>query len=325
MKHKTMPASRRSVLLMLTTILVLTFVTHPFLYSAGKKVGVVWYGKSGMAQRVLDGFQSFMKDKAPDIEIILKTELADADEALKAYQQFQLEADGVVFLRSTALPLLQKSPPQKPTFIGACNNPVALGAVKSMEAPGGNISGVTYHIPIKQRFAFLKLIFPKVKHVSLLLEDGHPSSDIDAVETRATCIADQIEYHEIRCRNTDDLKKAVQSVLEKKSDVIILGNQSLLIDHSEIVAQAAGDIPIFSYSEIPIIQKNATAGMVADDEKLGRMLANSVILVVDRGRRIGDIKIQSDPQPKVVLNMDMIEKYQIKIPAFLMKAAKKIR
>ncbi len=290
----------------------------------GKKIGVMWIGSSGMAKRVNKGLEDFLKQKAPGLDLEFKKELADEAAAIPVYERFQKEKDAVVFLRSNGVKFLVKHPPQKPAFVGGCTNPATLGAVKDLNAPGGNISGVTYYLPAKRQMAVMKKIFPQLKSVALLVQKGHPSAGIDTAETKEACQTEGIQYHEYFCTGDEDILSAVTGAKEKKADVIIIGNQALIIDSASIIAANAGNIPIFSYAEKPIKKKSALCGLVPDDEKLGRILADSLLKVVREGEKIGEIPIRTDPKPRFVVNMQMLKKLGITIPEAVMKFAKKI-
>lgn len=293
-------------------------------FAQKKTVGVMWIGKSGMALRVLNGFKSFMEKKASDIEIEYKTELADEAAARSVYMKFQEEKDAVVFLRSTGAKFMGKNPPKKPSFFGGCSNPVALGAVPDMEAPGGKITGVTYYITAERQLNVFRMVFPDMKSVGLLVEKGHPSGAIDTGETSAACKENGLQYHAVECSGKDQLADAVKSLVEKKVSIIIIGNQALIIDNADIVAENSGGIPVVSYAEKPIKKQFALCGLVPDDGKLGKILANSVIQVLKMEGDIAKIPVGTDPSPKFVVNMPMMRKMKLTIPASLMKAAKKI-
>ncbi len=86
-----------------------------------------------------------------------------------------------------------------------------------------------------------------------------------------------IEYQEKWCETPEEAIKAVDEFKEKVS-VIIIGNQALNIDNAENIVKAAGNKPVLSHSSKPV-KAGALGGFVADDKKLGYMLAESVVAV----------------------------------------------
>ena len=283
------------------------------------EIGVAWAGKSGMANRVSDGFEQGMKELAPDMKIEYKKELGSMDELTEVAGKWEKEKNGMVLLRSNAAEWLGKNPPALPTFIGACNNPTELGAVKDLQAPEGNITGVTYYLPVDSQFDIFQAIIPNLKSVLLLLEKGHPSSLIDQAGTKAVCEKRGIEYNEKLCATTEDAIAAVDQFKGKVS-VIIIGNQSLNIDNAENIVKAAGNTPVLSYSSKPV-KAGALGGFVADDKKLGYMLAESVVAVLKNGKAIKEVAVKVDPEPKFYINSHTAEALKIDIPFNILETA----
>jgi putative ABC transport system substrate-binding protein len=284
----------------------------------------MWMGRSGMSKRVYAGFKEYVAKHAPEVVLEPVIELKDEAAALPVYKRFQAEKRGVVFLRSSGVKFLMKHPPQKPTFIGGCTNPAALGAMKDLNSPPANITGVTYYIPASRQIGTLKKAFPGVKSVALLVEAGHPSSGIDSKETRAACKENGILYHEYSCASTDDIVTAMKDVYDRKIDLVIIGNQALIFDNGELIAKNARRTPVASYAEKPIKDGFALCGLAADDNKLGKMMANSLIDVLLKGKKISDIPVQTDPNPRFTVNTRVMDKLGTTLPGNLLKYAKKI-
>lgn len=297
------------------SILMLSGVTAV----SAAEIGVAWAGKSGMAVRVSDGFEQGMKELAPDIKIEYKKELGTMDELVVVAGKWEKEKNGMVLLRSNAAEWLGKNPPAIPTFIGGCNNPTELGAVKDLQAPEGNITGVTYYLPVDTQFDIFQAIIPDLKSVLLLLGAGNPSAPIDQAATKAVCEKRGIEYNEKLCVTTEDAIAAVEQFKGKVS-VIIIGNQSLNIDNAENIVKAAGNTPVLSYSSKPV-KAGALGGFVADDKKLGYMLAESVVAVLKNGKAIKEVAVKVDPEPKFYINARTAEALKIDIPFTILETA----
>ncbi len=287
--------------------------------ASATEIGVAWAGKSGMAVRVSDGFAQGMKELAPDIKIEYKKELGTMEELADVAGKWEKEKNGMVLLRSNAAKWLGQNPPSIPTFIGGCNNPMELGAVKDLQAPEGNITGVTYYLPVDSQFDIFQAIIPDLKSVLLLLGAGNPSAPIDQESTKAVCKKRGIEYNETLCVTTEDAIAAVDQFKGKVS-VIIIGNQSLNIDNAENIVKAAGNTPVLSYSSKPV-KAGALGGFVADDKKLGYMLAESVVAVLKNGKTIKEVAVKVDPEPKFYINAHTAETLKIDIPFNILETA----
>lgn len=303
----------------LGSILMVSLVMASSANAKTVEIGVAWAGKSGMAQRVLAGLEEGLKELGVDANIEYKKELGSIDELASTVAQWQKAKQGMVLLRSNAAKWLAANPPTIPTFIGACNHPTELGAVKNLEAPEGNITGVTYFLPVASQFAVFKAIFPELNSVLLLLEKGHPSALIDQAGTRSVCEKLGIEYHEAFASTTDEAIAAVEKY-KGKVTVVIIGNQSLNIDNAKNIVTAAGSTPVLSYSSKPA-QVGALGGFVADDNRLGRMLAESLADVLVHGKAIKSIPVKVDPKPKFYVNVGTAQRLGIEIPFEILESA----
>ena len=290
----------------------------------GKKIGVLWTKKSGMAERVLAGAKSRLEKIAPGVEIEVVRDLPNDDEAKVVFDKWQSEKDGIVFLRSDGGKFLAKNPSKVPAFIGACNNPEKLGLMKDMKKPGGNVTGVTYYLPAEFKMKLFKKVLPDMKSAALLVEDGHPSSPIEQAEVKAFCEKNGITYKDAVCKDKDDLKAKVNS-LKGSVDVFILGNQKLLIDNSNVVIETSSDKPIVSLTEKPVEKKLALIGMAADDTKLGEKLADSIVAVIVDGKPVSNVPVLLDEQPQVLVCVELLKKWKVKLPMDIVKIAKLIK
>jgi putative ABC transport system substrate-binding protein len=299
----------------------------PFVNAGDKKVAIMWVGKSAMTKRVMLGFTREVKKIAPNLQISRSIETASMSEAEGKFRTFEETMDAIVFLRSNGAKYLAKldHPPRVPCFVGGCNNPAFLGAVKNLEAPEGNITGVTYFIPFEKRFDVIKKLFPNVKSVGLLLEKGHPGSAIDRQGTRQQCEKWGIEYHEVVAKNASELLSGVKEIIDK-IDLLILSSTAVVMDSATalLVHTNPAKKPIFSYSEKPA-NFAAVAALASRDQYLGALLAQSVVDVVVKGKPVSQAPVKMDPEPRLVVNVKMMNALGLELPGKLIANAKLIK
>jgi putative tryptophan/tyrosine transport system substrate-binding protein len=292
-----------------------------------KQVVLMWSGKAQMPKRVAAGFVSKMGELAPNVKLVQHRELGEMEAAERIFKQAETSSNGIVFLRSNGAEFLGRlqSPPLVPCFVGACNNPQELGAIKNLNAPEGMITGVTYFIPYEKRFEAIKLLFPNVKSVGLLLQKGHAATPIEQAGTKAQCARLRITYEEVVAENLGQLVEGTKQISERV-DLFIISSTGLVIDNlASILAVAnAGRKPIFSYAS-DRAERGATAELAANDEKLGRVLAESVVDVVVKGTPISKVPVRMDPDPEIVVNEGMVKSLNLNIPESVMKRARIVR
>ena len=225
----------------------------------------------------------------------------------------------MLVLRSNGAKWLAKNTPSIPTFVGGCNHPGLLGAVNNLDAPEGNITGVTYYLPVRAQFEIFQAIIPNLNSVLLLVEKGHPGAEIDRNGTREAAAELGIKYSEKVCATESDVIAAVKQAQGNVS-AIIIGNQALILDATKNIVAAAGQTPVLAYSKKPVID-GAFGGFAADDTKLGYLLAESVVDVLVNGKAIATVPVKVDPAPGFYVNTTTIEKLGIEIPYETLESA----
>ncbi len=282
-------------------------------------IGLAWAGKSGMAKRVYQGFEKGMKEFAPQVNIEVKKELGSVNELASVVKVWEGQKDGMVLLRSNAAKWLGKNNPTIPTFIGGCNNPEQLGAIQNLSAPEGKITGVTYYLPPEIQFEVFQAILPDMKGVLLLLGKGNPSAIVDQKGTQQVCKQLGLAFQNVECETLDDALAAVKAIKDDTTAVVI-GNQSLLMDNADKLVEVAGSTPVVAYSD-RAVKQGALGGFVADDEKLGYMLAQTVVDVLINGKSTGSVPVKFDEDPKFFVNLKTAEKLGVELPYAILQAA----
>jgi len=282
-------------------------------------LGVAWMGVSGMTNRVMAGFQERMAEIAPDVNLEIHPELTTEEELEAAIAEFEATMDGMVILRSNGSQFLAGRVTSIPTFIGGGNHPPSLGVVENMNAPEGNITGVTYFIPHEIPLQSYMALLPDVDSMLLLLQEGHASGPVEEEGVLAACANLNLSCDVTYVTSADELAAAVGDNVDTYS-AFLLGNTRLTIDDAAVAVEAAGDVPVFAFTGTPV-EQGVLAGYVADDEKLGRMLADAVVEVLVEGTPVADVPVGTDDTPLLYVNMTTAQRLGIEIPFQMLSTA----
>ena len=283
-------------------------------------IGVTWVGKSGMAKRVLTGFESRMAMIAPDWTIEVKGELADTSALSASYADFAGRYGGTVVLRSNGAKWLAANQPDRPTFIGAANHPPSLGVIKTVEKPEGNVTGVTYYLnplTVLETFTAVK----ELDTALFIHQEGHPGSVIDKQGYEPAC---EDMFMSCTFVTVSDSSGVSQAIADNPGfDGIIIGNQAPLFDDPhdfDKALMAAGKIPILGLNR-NVPKLGGLAALAADDRKLGAMLADKVVAVLRDGATIADTPVGTDEIPTLILNRTTQKRLELSIPRQMVEAA----
>lgn len=273
---------------------------------AAQQVGVAWIGKSGMANNVLSGVNDRLSEIAPDIQLHIRTELSDVDALAAEISAFESEnMDGMIILRSNGAVHLANNPPNIPAFIGGANHPVMLGTIADMNAPGGNVTGVTYFVDPELSLDSFVLLAPEVTSFLLVSQTNYSSSAIDGEMTMRACGSMGYTCGQVFANGAEEVAQVVAENIDGY-DAVILGNQSGVFAHAQNALQAANGKPVFSYAKNGV-EAGALGGLIADDHTLGEMLADRLVSVVKDGQNASGVAIGTDSNPTLFVNLTTAE------------------
>ncbi len=278
-------------------------------------VGVAWEGSSGMAERVLAGMEQTLPK---EITLDIRKNLESSGALQEVITEFESTKSAMVILRSSGALALGSRSLSIPAFIGAANNPMELGVAESLAKPKKNLSGVTYYIPARMKLETFQQVYPALGKILLLVEEGHPGSPIDMKETQEAAPELGLTVEVVSCTTLEEAQKAIEASPQDGS--IILGSQALLMENAPVLVKAAGKRPVFSYSEKPV-EKGAFCGVAAEDVKLGSILGSMIGEVLLGGVDVNSLGIETDPEPKLILNVSQVEALGLNVPYALLETA----
>ncbi len=283
------------------------------------EVGLAWEGKSSMPERVLAGLQEILNQQEPRIRLDIRKELKSLEALEAAISDFEKSKKAMVILRSRGVHLLGRRGASIPAFIGAASDPVTLGVAERPGMPGPNITGVTYYLPARQNLESFLTICPGLKRILLLVEADHPGAAIDVQNTEAAARDLGISVRVVSGRSLQDLLVAAKEAAE--NEAVVLGNQAMIMDNVEAITHAAPDKIFFGLSE-QSVEQGAMAGIVADDNKLGRMLGLMLVDHLVHGKPVAGMPIQTDPSPQILFNYGALEKQKEHVSVAIYQLAK---
>ena len=128
-----------------------------------------------------------------------------------------------------------------PIVMTAVGDPVAIGIVKSLARPGGNITGLSQMTPdlSGKRLELLKLIVPKVSSVAVLFNPEDQLSILDWKEARRSAQTLGIEVHSLDVRSTSDLDKVLIEAAKSRVDALVLMPAPVLFENLKRIADFA--------------------------------------------------------------------------------------
>jgi putative tryptophan/tyrosine transport system substrate-binding protein len=149
----------------------------------------------------------------------------------------------IVTLISSAAALAAKSATQTiPIIFGTGGDPVDLGLVKSLNRPGGNLTGVTtlsVEVAAK-RLELLRELLPAGSLFAVLVNPANRASRAETQELEVAARILGVRLLILNARNESDIERSVVTLVRERADALMISGDFFLNDRSDqIIALAA--------------------------------------------------------------------------------------
>lgn len=252
-----------------TKISILQLVEHPALdatregfleeldklgYKEGKNLVLEFQSAQGNPTLAVQIAQKFRSDK-PDVIVAIPTIAAQA--AMNATKDTDI-----------------------PVVFSSVTDPIAAKLVTSLEAPNGNVTGVSNFVPVEPQFKLFKRVFPALKTLGIIYNPGEANSTaLNAMMEKAAPSFGLTLVMAVASKSSE-VSAATRSLCGKVDAVFVNNDNTALSAFKSVVkeAQTCG-IPAF-VSDIDIADQGALAALGPDQREVGRQTARMVDFIL---------------------------------------------
>jgi putative ABC transport system substrate-binding protein len=241
----------------------------------------------------------------------------------------KLDSEGfdlIITITTDALIIANHVVKNTATLFTNVNNPRYLG-FQTLEAPGNNISGVSYYISVEKQLALYKKIMPTLKHLGFIFDSNNKSKKVELPETRQACKKMKFRYKIEVVSSESELAEAASSLIQDGVQAIAIGSSGMLyknISHFKEVCDKAS-VPIFSFNKEGT-QLGALASLSSDYELMvDKLLIPMVVSVLTEGKKPGGFPIAFLKENRIFINMSQAKALSIQIPEGILEKAVIIR
>jgi putative ABC transport system substrate-binding protein len=236
------------------------------------------------------------------------------------------KVDIIVTTVSVDTLIAKKATAEIPIVMVAVGDPVAIGIVRSLARPGGNITGLSQMTPdlSGKRLELLKEIVPAVSAVALLFDPEDPLSVLDRNEARRSAQSLGIEVHSLGVSSIADLEKALHEAATLRLGALVLMPAPVLFENVKLIADFAiqNHLPsTFHLREFP-----AAGGLVSygvDRSDLFRRAAAYVDKIL-KGASPAALPIEQPTKFELVINLRTAKALGLDIPPNLLGIADEV-
>jgi putative ABC transport system substrate-binding protein len=198
-------------------------------------------------------------------------------------------------------------------------DPVALGLVKSLERPDGNMTGLTEEAPdlSAKRTALLKEIIPQTKKIGILWDANAFGEQIGlemARKTEQAVRAAGVQAEIVAVRGSEDLQRAFSSLKEAQVDGLLIEPSPMFFGQAKLMVELAAATKIATIYPWPqFTQAGGLASLGADLDEYMRRAAGYVDKIL-RGANPGDLPVGKSDNFLLVVNVKAATGLGISIP-----------
>jgi putative ABC transport system substrate-binding protein len=291
------------------TIGISQIVEHPALDAA----------RQGFIDALKDGGYVEDKNVAYDVQIA-QGNMATANSIAKAFV-----GRNVDLIHSIATPTSQAcvNATQKiPIVISSVTDPVGAGLVKSLEQPGGNVTGTTDRSPVDRQMELMREIQPNIRKLGFMYNAGEDNSVSSLKQLQAEAARHGIEVVEATVSNSSGVLMAARSLVGKV-DAIHIPTDNTVVSAFEAVVKVCEEnkIPLYA-ADIDSVPRGAIAALAIDYYRLGRQSGEMAVKIL-QGAQPGTMPVETLKDLKLVVNKGAAEKMGVTLPEAVLKRADK--
>lgn len=201
---------------------------------------------------VRDGVMKGLADaghaEGTDVTFTYQTAQGNPATAAQIARQFVGEAPAVIVAISTpSAQAVAASTKDIPIVFSAVTDPVAAQLAASIDAPGGNITGVSDMAPIGDHVALIREITPGVKRLGVLYNPGEANSVSSLAALKTAAEAAGIEIVEAPATKSADVQAAARSLVGKVDAMYVPTDNTIVSALESAVGVAVGaKLPLYA-------------------------------------------------------------------------------
>ena len=210
-----------------------------------------------------------------------------------------------------------------PVLFSAVTDPLSAGLAKSLDKPGGNVTGTSDAVSASKIMELAKRITPDIKKIGALYNSGEANSVSVVKDLKEYAAANGLEVIEGTVTNSSEVQQVAQS-LAGEADALFSPIDNTVASAMPVVAQVTKNAKIPMYVGADSMVKDgglATYGV--NYTELGRETADMAAEILN-GKNPGDMPVRTISEVKIYVNKDAAEAIGVEIPEDVLKEAAEV-
>jgi putative tryptophan/tyrosine transport system substrate-binding protein len=293
--------------------------------SGSRKVGVLFPGVLGADRErlITEGLTSELGSE----KFILIVRSAEGDDELLAKYANELAAsmDVILAIASGSLVAARQASQTVPIVaLDLESDPIATGAARSLNRPGGNVTGIFLDAPeiAGKWIQIIREVLPQIHKVALLYDTHLDQTQLKSGENTARNIG--IETLRFGIDQPGEFRTAFQRAVEAKVDAMLVHSSPIFVDQAPVIAELSREFRLPSIGLFPIYAK--VGGLISYGPNNFELIkqAGGIVGKILRGAKAAEFPIQRPIYLSFLINMRTAKLLNLTIPPSLSALADEV-
>jgi len=271
------------------------------------------------------GFEQALKDAGLDAEYDYQNAQGDMSNAQAIARKFKGDAPDLVHCIATPTSqAIVKVITSTPVVYSSVTDPVDAGLVKTMDAAGGNVTGVSDAWPYERQVKLHHEMVPAAKKWGTIYNAGDANSVKSISWARAAMKKYGLEYIEVTVSTSAEVHMAAQSLADRVDAVFIISDNTV-VSAFESLVKVCNDKkkPLFG-GGTESVPRGAIAALGFDYFQVGYTAGQKAVQILKDGKKPGDIPSSLTKQLRLVVNLKAAEAQGVNLDEKFVKMAEEV-
>lgn len=241
----------------------------------------------------------------------------DASTMNTAAQKFVADGDdAIIAIATNAAQSVAAATQDIPIIFSAVTDPVAADLVSDLNAPDGNVTGISDYIDVAAIFGLAEELTPNVQTYGFIYNMGEVNSVSVIEQAKAYLDAKGIAYEEAFVTNIGEVTTAAQSLVGKVDAFFLPIDNTVASAMSNVADIAnANQIPVYTAADSMVNDGGlATAGV--NYTQLGKQTADMLIRILIDGQSVAENPVEVLTEYSVTVNPDTAAAVGVDVSAY---------
>lgn len=295
--------------------------------SSVAKVGVLQFVTHEALDTIYKGIQAGLKEEGysgDNLKIdFLNAEADQSKIATMSQTLVEHKNDVLIGIATPAAQGLANATSTIPVIMGAVTDPVGAKLVKSLDNPGGNVTGVSDKTPIASELTLMNQIMPDMKTIGVIYSSSEDNSKLQVEEFKKLAAEKGYTVEEYAVSSTNDIATTM-SVMLPKVDAVWVPLDNTIASAFTSVVSAAKDAkkPIFP-SVDTMVSEGGLASVYIDQYQLGVETGKMTAKVL-KGQDVSTLPVEVLEKGSPIINTTVAAELGITIPDDVLSSAKTV-